>query len=418
MPYGKLGHIVNPTRTWRALLHTKHQNMQANFHRNRFTWLAYLSLAVYGYFLNVLGPITPFLKDELSLSYTVSSFHFTAFAVGILLIGISGHILIQRIGQQRSLWLGLFGMSLSVLLLVTGGSPVITIGACFLMGWVGSLILAIVPAALSEQHGESKAVALSEANVISSLLAACAPLLVGWFADSIGWRWSLGMIALVPFLMFIGLGRNSSSSASAVSESVQSNTALPWLYWIYWVAIVLAVSVEFCMVFWSADYIEQVLGSVKADAARSVSLFLGAMIVGRALGSRLVQRFSPRAVVLVAIVIAAIGFLLFWTGTIRALSLSGLFLVGLGVASLYPLILSLAISAADGNTVQAGARATLASGTAILALPLLLGRLADTVGIRAAYGVVLVLLISLFLVIQLARKVSSAYVLRNQHDHP
>ena len=60
--------------------------MQQTFHRDRFTWLAYLSLAVYGYFLNGLGPITPFLKEELHLSYTVSSFHFTAFAVGILLI--------------------------------------------------------------------------------------------------------------------------------------------------------------------------------------------------------------------------------------------------------------------------------------------------------------------------------------------
>ena len=66
--------------------------MQQTFHRDRFTWLAYLSLAFYGYFLNVLGPITPFLKDELGLSYTVSSLHFTAFAVGILLIGVGGHL--------------------------------------------------------------------------------------------------------------------------------------------------------------------------------------------------------------------------------------------------------------------------------------------------------------------------------------
>src|ERR1041384_7259619 len=117
------------------------------FHRDRFTWLAYLSLAFYGYFLNVLGPITPFLKDELRLSYTVSSFHFTAFAIGILLIGLGGHLLIQRIGAQKSLWLGLFGISLSALILIIGRNAIITIGASFLMGWIGSLVLAIVPAA-------------------------------------------------------------------------------------------------------------------------------------------------------------------------------------------------------------------------------------------------------------------------------
>src|SRR5574342_613409 len=105
--------------------------MALTFHRDRFTWLAYLSLAIYGYFLNILGPITPFLKDELGLTYTVSSFHFTAFAVGILLIGVGGHLLIQCLGKQRSLWIGLFGMSLSALLLLIGKTPIITIGASF-----------------------------------------------------------------------------------------------------------------------------------------------------------------------------------------------------------------------------------------------------------------------------------------------
>jgi fucose permease len=378
--------------------------MHQSFHRNRFTWLTYLSLAFYGYFLNVLGPITPFLKDELQLTYTVSSFHFTAFAVGILLIGVGGHLLIQRLGRQRSLWLGLFGISLSALLLLIGKTPIITIGASFLMGLIGSLILAIVPAALSDQHGEMKAVALSEANVIASLFASSAPLLVGWFAQSVGsWRWALGIMVGIPILMFLGLGRNSSpTTVSVAAKTTQTNQSLPSLFWIYWVGIVLGVSVEFCMIFWSADYLEQVLGLIKADAAQAVSLFLAAMIVGRTLGSRLVQRFSTGAVVTVSIVIAGIGFLLFWRAENGFFGLSGLFITGLGVANLYPLLLSLAINAANGNTIQAGARATLASGTAILALPLILGSFADAVGIRLAYGVVLLLLISVFLINQIA----------------
>ena len=68
--------------------------MHPTFHRDRFTWLVYLSLAYYAYFLNVLGPITPFLKDELQLSYTVSSFHFTAFAMMEMKITLA--ILLQK----------------------------------------------------------------------------------------------------------------------------------------------------------------------------------------------------------------------------------------------------------------------------------------------------------------------------------
>jgi len=381
--------------------------MQQTFHRDRFTWLAYLSLAFYGYFLNVLGPITPFLKDELRLTYTVSSFHFTAFAIGILLIGLGGHWVIQRIGHQRSLWVGLFGISLSAFLLLIGWNPVITVGASFLMGWIGSLILAVVPAALSDQHAELRAVALSEANMIASLFATAGPLLVGWFAHSVGdWRWALGIIAFIPILMFPLFGKDSSPASTSIIVKPQTSPTLPLLFWIYWIAIVLGVSVEFCMIFWGADYLEHVLGMAKADSAQAVSLFLTAMILGRVLGSRLVQQVPTRSVVTISILIATIGFLVFWKGNSRLLGLSGFFITGLGVASLYPLILSLAIGSAQGNTVQAGARATLASGTAILALPLALGRLADAIGIQSAYGLVILLLASVLFIILMAGRIS------------
>ncbi len=175
------------------------------------------------------------------------------------------------------------------------------------MGLIGSLILAIVPAALSDRHGEMKAVALSEANMISSLFSTAAPLLVGWFAASIGWQWALGVMACVPVMMFPGLGRNSSRINRRRNNREQCGPTgrFPALYWVYWVGIVLGVAVEFCMVFWSADYMEQVLGLPKADAARAVSIFLAAMILGRLIGSRLVQRYATRSVVMGSILVAA-----------------------------------------------------------------------------------------------------------------
>lgn len=377
----------------------------ATFHRDRFTWLAYCFLAYYGYFLNILGPITPFLKDELELSYTVSSLHYTTFAVGILLVGLGGHWLIERIGRENSLWVGSLGMSTGALILVAGRSPVITIGAAFFMGLVGSLILAIVPSVLADKHGEQRAVALSEANVVASLVSTIAPLMVGWMAAlSGGWRLSLGIAALAPILMRLGFGNISAPQPGAGQENAgPARRPLPVLFWVYWFAVVLAVSIEFCMISWSADYMENSLGMVKVNAAQTVSIFLGAMIVGRLAGSRLVQRFSTEKVVSASILLAGAGFAIFWTTGSAVIGMVGLFITGLGVASLYPLILSLAIGASN-NTVLASARATLASGAAILTLPLVLGRLADMFGIRQAYGVVAVLLIAVFLIILAARR--------------
>ncbi|MEO8611549.1 MAG: MFS transporter [Chloroflexota bacterium] len=371
------------------------------FPRTRATWLSYLMLAYYGYFLNIFGPITPFLKNELQLSYTVSSLHFSAFALGMIGAGLTGHRVIQRLGRWNSLWLGAFGMCVSAILLIVGRDPKLTIGASFLMGLVGSLILAIIPSVLSDQYGEMRAVAFSEANVISSIVSAVAPVLVGWFATmALGWRAALLIPVLAALVIRFGFGTVALPTAQVSTTTTASTGRLPRLYWIYWVALVMGVSIEFCMIFWSADYLETVLKIPKADAAQAVSLFLAGMIVGRLSSSRLVQRFNPHQVVTGSLLIAATGFLIYWTATAPIFGIVGLFVTGLGVAGLYPMILSLAIGTAGGSIDRASALGSLASGTAIFLLPLILGRLADAAGIRAAYAVIIVLLIVAFAIIR------------------
>jgi fucose permease len=382
--------------------------MTQKFIRTRNTWAAYLLLAFYAYFLNIPGPITPFLRDEFELSYTASSLHFSAFAAGILVVGLLGQVVIQRIGRWLALVVGAFGLSLGALLLVLGRSPAMTIGGIFLMGCVGSLILAVVPAALSDEHGELRSVALSEANLLASLIAAAAPLLVGWFARLvIGWRLAL-VLAILPTLLIgvllFRLGRVPQMQAG----NLRSGGRLPFRFWFYWVTLILAVSIEFCMIYWSADYLVKTFQLSTAAAAQAISLFLGGMILGRALTSRLLRCFSARQIIFASILLGMSGFLLYWNTASVLPGLIGLALTGLGIASLYPLILSLAIGASGGNESRAGARATLASGVAILCLPLLLGRLADVAGLKPAFAVVAALFIVILLMMLIARRVDRA----------
>ena len=236
--------------------------------------------------------------------------------------------------------------------------------------------------------------------------------MVGWFALTRGgWRLALVIAACTPVLMRIAMRGAEAPAESPGNHSQPSGRVaapLPALYWVYWAAIFLAVSVEFCMIFWSADYLETGLGLPKVSAAQAVSLFLGAMIIGRLASSRLVQRFSAHRLVLGSISLASAGFLIYWIANVPLLAEAGLFITGLGVAGLYPLILSLAICSSAGRTVPASARSTLASGAAILALPLVLGRLADAFGIRLAYGVVILLLAGAFVLIQVTVRLARA----------
>jgi fucose permease len=382
------------------------KSVSSPFRRSRSTWLAYLLLAYYGFLLNSLGPVTPFLKREMGLSYTVGSLHFTAFAAGILLVGLVGHRVIRRAGRGRSLWIGAAGMSAGALLLVAGRSPLATIPAALVMGLVGSLILILVPTLLAEEHGERCAVALSEGNVLSSTLATAAPLLVGWLANYRGgWRLGLALVALAPAAIYPLLGRTVSfANEPDAGPEAPARRPLPRLYWFYWTGLILSVSVEFCMISWSGDYLASHLGLGAARGSQLTSLFLAGMVIGRLAGSRMVLRHAAHRLVAGSILLAAVGFLLFWKTSSAPLVLGGLLVAGLGVASLYPMLLSLALGVSAGQAVQASARATLASGLAILASPLLLGGLADAVGIARAYGVVVLLLAGVSVVVRMAER--------------
>jgi fucose permease len=97
---------------------------------------------------------------------------------------------------------------------------------------------------------------------------------------------------------------------------------------------------------------------------------------------------------LVTLCVALAGFPLFWLSAMPALSLLGLFVVGLGVGSVYPLAISVGVAAAPGRTDTATARLGLAGGGAILTAPFVLGAFADRVGIETAYSIVVPLLLA------------------------
>ena len=170
--------------------------------RDKFTWLSYLMLGYYSYFINGLGPLMPFLRAELQMSYTLSSLHFSAFAVGMLLAGLGGDRIARKFGRRRTFWNGAFGMAGGVILLLVGYHPVLTIGGTFLMGTIGSLLLVMIPAALSDRYGSQRAIALSESNVIGSLCGGLASVSIGFFVKiSLGWRGAL--IAVILAVLFL-----------------------------------------------------------------------------------------------------------------------------------------------------------------------------------------------------------------------
>src|SRR5260370_18018414 len=117
------------------------------FVRNDFTWLAYLMLAYFAYLQASFGPLMPFLRMELHLSYAIGSLHVSAFALGMILAGLFGDRLAHRWGRPLAFWGGAVGMAVGAALFTLGHRVVLTISSAVLMGVFDSLLLGSVHAA-------------------------------------------------------------------------------------------------------------------------------------------------------------------------------------------------------------------------------------------------------------------------------
>jgi len=367
------------------------------FVRDRFTWLAYLMLGYYAFLQAVSGPLMPFLRAELGLSYALGGLHFSAFAAGMITTGLTADRVTGRLGRRRAFWGGAAGMGAGAVLLTLGRHAAVTIGGAAIMGLFGSLLLITIQASLSDRHGERRVIAFTESNVVASICAMLAPLCVGGLQQAgIGWRSGLWLMVALAAGLAVAMYREPLPVAgvgpAAAPGRRRALGRLPAAYWAYWLVIVLCVAVEWCMAFWGADFLATVAGLPRGVAATAVGSFYLAMIAGRVIGSRLAWIVPTGRLLLAALGVAALGFPLFWLARAPALNVVGLFVTGLGVANLYPLALSAATGAAAGQTNTATARISLAAGLAILTAPLLLGGVADRVGIQGAYGLVLGLL--------------------------
>lgn len=365
------------------------------FVRTRMIWQFYVLAGLCSFVASSLGPMMPFLKGELNFNYTVMAYHFSAFALGVLISGAFGERVMALLGRKRAMWAGLAGVAAGVSTLLLGTTAVVTIFGIFLAGMCASIFGQVIDTVIAERLLEQRTIAITETNVVTSICATIAPAAIGMFVSTgMNWRAPLAMLIVFLGIAYMVFGGNEIPEA-AESEKAKAHGrgALAKAYWAYWCVILLGCASEWSIVFWSPDFLQNAAKMPKPQAAAAVSAFFIAMMAGRILGSALSRRLNIRVLLPGASVLSLFGFLIFWLAPNSTINVIGLFIAGLGVANMYPLTLSAALGVVPNQVGLAASRMNMATGTAGLCAPLLLGGIADRAGIYQAYAVVAVMLL-------------------------
>jgi fucose permease len=92
-----------------------------------------------------------------------------------------------------------------------------------------------------------------------------------------------------------------------------------------------------------------------------------------------------RRLLIGTLAIGLAGFLVYWSFSQPVVAVVGVFIIGLGVAPLYPLSVHFAVGAAAHSRELASVRLSIAFGVSMLLAPIALGALADEVGLGLAH---------------------------------
>ena len=374
-------------------------------------------------FVTVLNDIlVPHLKGIFELSYTqIMLIQFTFFSAYFIMSLPSSRI-ISRLGYQRSIVTGLTVMGMGALLFLPAASiasyPLFLFALYVLASGVTLLQVAANPYVAELGAPEKASSRLTLAQALNSLGTTIGPYLGGLFILSAATMTTAQLhqltpaqfqahqameassvrlpylgIAILLFLLAIVFWKIRLPVLTAIDESVTraKGSAPQRSVWTYRhlvlgaVGIFVYVGAEVSIGSFLVNYFTQpnIGGLTEREAAGFVSFYWGGAMVGRFIGSALMQKLKP-GLVLGAAAIASCSLVVISILTTGHIAMWSIILVGLFNSVMFPTIFTLAI---DGLGKLTGA----GSGVLVMAivggaiLPVVQGALADKFGVQLAF---------------------------------
>jgi MFS family permease len=356
----------------------------AAFVRHPATWYGYFLIATQIFLFNVQGNVIPFLQDEFGLTYRVVSLHASASALGVIITALFGRTVTRPLGRRMSLSVGAIGIATGAVLLCLSPGAWMSLPSCLLIGIFGALLPSVVPAVLSDLHGDARRHAFAEQAIMAYTFAILGPLATGLSVSlGFGWRPAVLLGAVMGYGLVIAFRNIAIPEPQA--EHAAYHGRLPPAFWAYCTLLGLSCAFEFSVLLWSPSFFERVVGLGAAQAATAAAGFFVGVLGGRILLRTALHGFPPAGILFGAFATGLAGFALYWGVATPWVAIPGIVMLGLCVAPQYPLTMALALGSANGNNDAAARFLTLAFGLAVLLAPALLGALADVVGLRLAH---------------------------------
>jgi fucose permease len=306
--------------------------------------LLHLDFLVTGIVMTFLGPMLPALSPRWSLTDEQAGYLLFAQFFSSMFGMLASASLVQRVGYRLTFIIGLLLMALGMSLLVSGPWLLGMIAVCIL-GFGHGVTTPAGNLRTAEVNPERRASALSVINAVWGIGAVSSPFLAAIAQRAhrtplFLYGTSAALLALLLAFAFARFepdtGARTTTSSSPV-ESILNRRMLLVICALFFVY----VGTEVSFGGWLASYAHRMRTSQHSYWAPTTSFFWGALLVGRILAPAALKFHKETAVARIGLVLAFAGGLTIVAAHDMALLIPGAILAGLGMASIFPISVSL-----------------------------------------------------------------------------
>ena len=357
-------------------------------------------------FVDLVGIASNYVKTDLNLSDSVANMLPSLVFFWFLIFSVPTGMLMNKIGQKKTVMLSLVITVASLLLPIFGESFTIMLVSFSLLG-IGNALMqtSLNPLVQSVISGGNLASTLTFGQFVKAIASFLAPYIAMWGSISAIPTFGLGWRVLFPIYMVIGIVASLLLASTQIDEPKSNRESTSFIgcvkllskpiVLLSFLGIMCHVGIDVGTNTTAPKILIERLGFSLNEAAFATSLYFIFRTIGCLTGSFFLRVMSNRLFFVISVAMMALAMLGLSIGTSEAVLYAAIALVGYGNSNIFSLVFSQAILSdrSHQNEISGLMIMGLFGGTIF---PLLMGFASDSIGQIGAVAVMALGVIYLF----------------------
>ena len=369
---------------------------------------------IFGFNALILGSVLPAIEIAFDINHSQAGILLTANPIGFMIGTIVCAIIASVKGPFKITTIAMGISAAGILGIIISRDIYLLYIAFAVMGFGLALFETATGISISYINYKNTGTVLNLMHSLYALGAIISPFIISIFISEINTWWYAYTISFISFLFFLFLSIpiykiSYKGSSEHKKDKDKFHALAESSFWIIIISIVLYVGSEIGFTSWAAAYIFEVKKASISLSAIFPALLWGGLFVGRIISGFLVERVGYVNILIFMNLLSALSFLFVLILNNLIFISIGVFLVGLGFATIFPTLQALLIRRVKKGISFAMGTFTFAASIGSIITNFVVGDIGEKYGLEYGIAFIFIFIAGLLILSLLLKKDEKKY---------